>query len=85
MLPRCERAAHICEANKTVWELQQKSKRELEESQLRFPGKLGMCPSLAEPDSVGISKSNSRRVLHETRHESESFSMQTASNEPQAN
>ena len=85
MLPRCGRAAHICEANKTVWELQQKSKRELEESQLRFPGKLGMCPSLAEPDSVGISKSNSRRVLHETRHESESFSMQTASNEPQAN
>ena len=34
MLPRCGRAAHICEANKTVWELQQTSKRELEESQL---------------------------------------------------
>jgi len=34
MLPRCGRAAHICGANKTVWELQQKSKRELEESQL---------------------------------------------------
>ena len=44
-----------------------------------------MCPSLAEPDSVGISKSNSRRVSHETRHESESFSMLIASNEPQAN
>ena len=23
-----------------------------------FPGKLGMCPSLAEPDSGGIPKSN---------------------------
>ena len=34
MLPRCGRAAHICGANKTVWELQQTSKRELEESQL---------------------------------------------------
>ena len=55
------------------------------QGQLRFPGKLGMCPSLAEPDSGGISKSNSRHVSHETRHESESFSMQTASNEPQAN
>ena len=86
MLPRCGRAAHICEANKTVWELEQKSKRELEESQLSskqkvemmeqgFMGncdsqaRLGMCPSLAEPDSRGISKSNSRRVSHETRHE----------------
>ena len=29
-------------------------------------GKLGMCPSLAEPDLGGISKSNSRRVSHET-------------------
>ena len=48
-------------------------------------GKLGMCPSLAEPDSRGISKSNSRSVSHETRHESESFSMLIASNEPQAN
>ena len=83
MLPRCGRAAHICEANKTVWELQQKSKKESEESQLPSKlegcneiqgfrgncdsqGKLGMCPSLAEPDSVGISKSNSRRVSHET-------------------
>ena len=24
---------------------------------MRFPGKLGMCPSLAEPDSGGFSKS----------------------------
>ena len=31
-----------------------------------FPGKLGMCPSLAEPDLGGISKSSSRRVSHET-------------------
>jgi len=54
--------------------LQQKSKRESEESQLpsksggcnehtrfqgqlRFPGKLGMCPSLAEPDSRDIPRS----------------------------
>ena len=29
-------------------------------------GKLGMCPSLAEPDLGGISKSSSRRVSHET-------------------
>ena len=27
------------------------------QGQLRFPGKLGMCPSLAEPDSGGFSKS----------------------------
>ena len=27
------------------------------QGQLRFPGKLGMCPSLAEPDSRGFSKS----------------------------
>ena len=26
------------------------------QGQLRFPGKLGMCPSLAEPDSGGISR-----------------------------
>ena len=47
-------------------------------------GKLGMCPSLAEPDSGGISKSNSSSVSHETWHEQESFSMLPASNEPQA-
>ncbi len=29
-------------------------------------GKLGMCPSLAEPDSGGISKNN---VLHKTMQE----------------
>ena len=28
------------------------------QGQLRFPGKLGMCPSLAEPDSGGIPKNN---------------------------
>ena len=55
--------------------LQVKSKRESEESQLPFKlrgcnegqgfrgncdsqGKLGMCPSLAEPDSDGFSKSS---------------------------
>ena len=27
------------------------------QGQLRFPGKLGMCPSLAEPDSGGIPRS----------------------------
>ena len=32
-------------------------------------GKLGMCPSLAEPDLGGISKSNSRSVSYETRQE----------------
>ena len=42
MLPRCGRAAHICEANKTVWELQQTSKRELEESQLPSKQKVEM-------------------------------------------
>ena len=42
MLPRCGRAAHICGANKTVWELQQKSKRELEESQLPSKQKVEM-------------------------------------------
>jgi len=59
--------------------LQQKSKRESEESQLpsksggcnehtrfqgqlRFPGKLGMCPSLAEPDSNDFSKTSHRQT-----------------------
>ena len=42
MLPRCGRAAHICEANKTVWELQQKSKKESEESQLPSKQKVEM-------------------------------------------
>jgi hypothetical protein len=28
------------------------------QGQLRFPGKLGMCPSLAEPDSSGFSKNH---------------------------
>ena len=35
------------------------------QGQLRFPGKLGMCPSLAEPDSNDFPKSN---VSHETPH-----------------
>ena len=68
MLPRCGRAAHICEANQNCT-VKQKSKNQSEESQLPLKskgcneiqgfrgncdsqGKLGMCPSLAEPDSV---------------------------------
>ncbi len=31
------------------------------QGQLRFPGKLGMCPSLAEPDSGGIPRRTSLR------------------------
>ena len=31
------------------------------QGQLRFPGKLGMCPSLAEPDSDGIPRRTSLR------------------------
>ena len=41
---------------------------------MRFPGKLGMCPSLAEPDSGGFPRSNlsnfqnvSRKTLHQTK------------------
>ena len=79
MLPRCGRAAHICGANETVQESVSKLKESQLplksegcndgtrfQGQLRFPGKLGMCPSLAEPDLGGISKSSSRRVSHET-------------------
>ena len=64
-------------------EIQQKSKRKSEESQLPSKsegcneiqgfrgncdslGKLGMCPSLAEPDSGGFPKSNSCIVSCET-------------------
>ena len=36
-------------------------------------GKLGMCPSLAESDSVGFPKSN---VSHETLHKLKSFLIQ---------
>ena len=70
MLPRCGRAAHICGANETVQESVSKLKESQLplksegcndgtrfQGQLRFPGKLGMCPSLAEPDSGGFSKS----------------------------
>ena len=32
------------------------------QGQLRFPGKLGMCPSLAEPDSSDFSKTNRRQT-----------------------
>ena len=85
MLPRCERAAHICEANNRELynEMKQKSKKALKESQLPLKlkgcneshgfrgncdsqGKLGMCPSLAEPDSGGFPKSNSCIVSCET-------------------
>ena len=34
------------------------------QGQLRFPGKLGMCPSLAEPDSNGIP-----RTLFHMKHD----------------
>ena len=65
--------------------LQVKSKRESEESQLPFKlrgcnegqgfrgncdsqGKLGMCPSLAEPDLGGLPRSNvSRETLHDMK------------------
>ena len=70
MLPRCGRAAHICGANQTAQESVSKLKESQLplksegcndgtrfQGQLRFPGKLGMCPSLAEPDSGGIPKS----------------------------
>ena len=63
--------------------LQVKSKRESEESQLPFKsrgcnekqgfrgncdsqGKLGMCPSLAEPDSSGFPKNDFHNVSRET-------------------
>ena len=32
------------------------------QGQLRFPGKLGMCPSLAEPDLDGIPKTSRRQL-----------------------
>ena len=38
------------------------------QGQLRFPGKLGMCPSLAEPDSGGISR---RKLLFIGRQQSD--------------
>jgi hypothetical protein len=38
------------------------------QGQLRFPGKLGMCPSLAEPDLGGFPRSNvSRETLHDMK------------------
>ena len=74
MLPRCGRAAHICGANETVQESVSKLKESQLplksegcndgtrfQGQLRFPGKLGMCPSLAEPDSGGIPRRTSLR------------------------
>ena len=70
MLPRCGRAAHICGANQTAQESVSKLKESQLplksegcndgtrfQGQLRFPGKLGMCPSLAEPDSRDIPRS----------------------------
>ena len=69
MLPRCGRAAHICGANETVQESVSKLKESQLplksegcndgtrfQGQLRFPGKLGMCPSLAEPYAIGFPK-----------------------------
>ena len=50
------------------------------QGQLRFPGKLGMCPSLAEPVSGGFPRSNFQNVSRETLHQNHT----TASNEPQA-
>ena len=47
---------------------------------MRFPGKLGMCPSLAEPVSGGFLGAI-QSVSHETLHQNR----MTASNEPQAN
>ena len=44
------------------------------QGQLRFPGKLGMCPSLAEPDIIGFPKSN---VSHETLHKNCTCSNET--------
>ena len=71
--------------------LQVKSKRESEESQLPFKlrgcnegqgfrgncdsqGKLGMCPSLAEPDSGGFSKNRGLSIIN--RRQIKSFSVQ---------
>ena len=97
MLPRCGRAAHICEANKTVWELQQTSKRELEESQLPSKQKAkmmeqgfrGNCDSQASWGCAPALPNQFRVVFlgaiqsvsHETLHQNR----MTASNEPQAN
>ena len=85
MLPRHGRAAHICEANRTVeWNCNKNLGENRKESQLPSKsegcneiqgfrgncdslGKLGMCPSLAEPDLGGFPRSN---VSRETWHES---------------
>ena len=70
--------------------LQQKFKRESEESQLPFKsggcnerygfrgncdsqGKLGMCPSLAEPDSSGFPRNGFHNVSRETLHQIKKF------------
>ena len=65
---------HLRSKSNLHHEIKQKSKKQSEESQLRFPGKLGMCPSLAEPDSGGFPRSNlsnfqnvSRKTLHQTK------------------
>ena len=74
MLPRCGRAAHICGANETVQESVSKLKesqlplksegcneRQGFRGNCDSQGKLGMCPSLAEPDSGGIPKTSRRQ------------------------
>ncbi len=76
MLPRCGRAAHICEANRNCTMKRNKNLRENRKNRnclqnreivMRIQGfrgncdskgKLGMCPSLAEPDSDGFSKNS---------------------------
>ena len=75
----------FAEQMKLYRNLQVKSKKELEESQLPFKlkgcnegqgfrgncdsqGKLGMCPSLAEPDSSGFPRNGFHNVSRETLH-----------------
>ena len=73
MLARCGRAAHICEANKIGLKIANKNLRENRNCHQNqkvamrtqgfrgncdSQGKLGMCPSLAEPDASGFPKKN---------------------------
>ena len=79
MLPRCGRAAHVCEANRNCTMKCNKNLRENRKNRnclqnrevvMRMQGfrgncdskgKLGMCPSLAEPDSGGFPRTSRRR------------------------
>ena len=72
MLPRCGRAAHVCEANRNCTMKRNKNLRENRKNRnclqnrevvMRMQGfrgncdsqgKLGMCPSLAEPNASGF-------------------------------